>query len=133
MFSPTTAHLIFFSVFFAAALPVLYYYRRRNPDPRFRPPAGEMAMITVFALFICSGLAFGLGSLFREDNDGRASKKKPNEGAGWSSALNPNSTPAPARSREKKEPRRSEEDNPSGSGSGSRSSGGDRAGDSKKD
>lgn len=84
---PTTAHYIFFGVFMAAALPVLYYYRRRNPDPRFRPGFGEMAMVTLFAVFVCGALAFGLGSVFQEENDGQAALKKPNGGAGWSRGL----------------------------------------------
>lgn len=77
-------HLIFFAVFFVAALPIIYYIWKKNPDPRFRPHAGEMSLIFLFAAFICGGMAFGLGSLFKPENDGSAMKKKPNEGAGWS-------------------------------------------------
>jgi hypothetical protein len=77
-------HLIFFGVFFAAAVPVLYYIRRKNPNPRFRPGFGEMSVMTLIAAFICGGMAFGLGSLFRSENDGASLKKKPDAGAGWS-------------------------------------------------
>lgn len=84
-------HLTFFLVFFAAAVPILYYIRRKNPNPRFRPGFGEMAVMTLIAVFICGGMAFGLGSLFRPENDGTSLKKKPDNGAGWSagdSAIN---------------------------------------------
>ena len=37
-------HIVFFGVYLAALIPVLYYYRRRTPNPRFRPTFGEMAM-----------------------------------------------------------------------------------------
>lgn len=76
--------IIFFAVFAAAAIPIIYYIWKKNPDPRFRPHAGEMSLIIVFAAFICGGMAFGLGSLFKPENDGTGMKKKPNEGAGWS-------------------------------------------------
>lgn len=77
-------HLTFFAAFFCAAVPILYYIQRKNPNPRFRPGFGEMSLITLIALFICGGMAFGLGSLFKPENDGSFMKKKPNEGAGWS-------------------------------------------------
>jgi hypothetical protein len=70
-------HITFFIVFMVAAVPVLYYYQRKNPHPRFRPGFGEMAMVTVMAVMLCGGMAFGLGSLFRPENDGTALKKAP--------------------------------------------------------
>ncbi|MES2708737.1 MAG: hypothetical protein V4726_19230 [Verrucomicrobiota bacterium] len=77
-------HITFFIVFLVAAVPILYYYQRKNPHPRFRPSFGEMTMVSIFALVICGGLSFGLGSLFKPENDGTAMKKKADEGAGWS-------------------------------------------------
>lgn len=77
-------HIIFTLVFFAAFVPVLYYYQRKNPDPRFRPHFGEMSMVTLFVICLCGGLGYGIGSLINPENDGRAMNKKPNEGAGWS-------------------------------------------------
>lgn len=68
---------IFFLVFMAACVPVLYYYRRRNPNPRFRPTAGEMTLMSVFCAFICAGLSFGLGSVFNEHQDFRRLADKP--------------------------------------------------------
>lgn len=76
--------IIFFAVFAAAAIPIIYYIWKKNPDPRFRPHAGEMSLIIIFAAFICGGMALGLGSLFKPENDGSSLNKKPTEGAGWS-------------------------------------------------
>lgn len=70
-------HITFFIVFMVAAVPVLYYYQRKNPHPRFRPGFGEMTMVTVMAAMLCGGLSFGLGSLFRPENDGTSLKKAP--------------------------------------------------------
>lgn len=70
-------HLTFFIVFFAAAVPMLYYIQRKNPNPRFRPNMGEMSLMTLIAVFICGGMAFGLGSLFKPENDGRRKSQKP--------------------------------------------------------
>ena len=70
-------HLTFFVVFFVAAIPVLYYIQRKNPYPRFRPGFGEMSLITLIAIFVCGALAFGLGSLFKPENDGSSLNKKP--------------------------------------------------------
>lgn len=70
-------HLTFFAVFFAAAIPVLYYIYRKNPYPRFRPNFGEMSLFTVIAICLCAGMAIGLGSLFRPENDGRRAYKRP--------------------------------------------------------
>ena len=76
-------HIIFFVVFFGAAIPVLYYIQRKNPNPRFRPGFGEMSVITLIAVCVCGGMAFGLGSLFKPENDGTALNKKPDLGSPW--------------------------------------------------
>jgi hypothetical protein len=78
-------HIVFFSVFLAALVPVLYYYRRRNPNPRFRPGLGEMTLITVMALCIGGAACYGLGNVFRGDQNLRQFPEAPDEGAGWSS------------------------------------------------
>lgn len=69
--------VVFFSVFMAACIPVLYYYHRKNPNPRFRPPMGEMAMVTLFAVIGCAVISFGLGTLFNEDQDFKKLTQKP--------------------------------------------------------
>ncbi len=78
-------HLIFFSVFCLSIAPVLYYYQRRNPNVRCRPGLGEMTMVTIMALFIGAAASYGLGSIFRGDQNLRQYLAKPDEGAGWSS------------------------------------------------
>ena len=77
-------HLIFFGVFLAALVPVLYYYRRRNPNPHFRPRAGEITLIAVMALVVGGGACFMLGNVFRGDQNFKQYIDAPNEGAGWS-------------------------------------------------
>jgi len=81
-------HLIFFGVFLAALIPVLYYYQRRNPHPRFRPGAGEMTMIAVFALTVGAGACYMLGNVFRGDPNLKRFQENPDHGAGWSSGRN---------------------------------------------
>lgn len=71
------AHIVFFIAFFTAAIPVLFYIQRRNPHPHFRPGFGEMALLTLFAVAICGGMAIGLGTLFKPENDGRSLSRKP--------------------------------------------------------
>lgn len=85
-------HLVFFGVFCLAVAPVLYYYQRRNPNPRFRPGLGEMTMISILVLGIGGAGSFVLGKFFRGDQDLRMLQDSPNEGAGWSSGSS-----APAR------------------------------------
>jgi hypothetical protein len=78
-------HLVFFAVFLAALIPVLYYYRKRNPNPRFRPNAGEMTMISVLALAVGGAACYFLGDVFRSDRDFmKEFKAKPNAGSGTS-------------------------------------------------
>lgn len=80
-----TPHIILFCVFLAALIPVLYYYRRRNPNPRFRPNTGEMMLVSVFALAIGGPACYFLGNVFRKDGiDMKKLTEKPDEGAGWS-------------------------------------------------
>ena len=74
-------HLIFFGVFVAALTPVLYYYQRRNPDPRFRPSFGEMTLVSIVLLFIGGIACFLLGNVFRGE---QRSAEKFDHGAGWS-------------------------------------------------
>jgi hypothetical protein len=68
---------VFFLVFMAACIPMLYYYRRRNPNPRFRPTVGEMTLMTLFCAFLSGGLAVGLGGVFNEHQDFRKLADKP--------------------------------------------------------
>lgn len=76
-------HIVFFSVFLAVLIPFLYYYRRRNPNPRFRPSLGEMTMIAVIALVVGATACWFLGNVFRGEQ--RFDNTVPDAGAGWSS------------------------------------------------
>ncbi len=87
-------HIVFFSVFCAALVPVLFYYQRRNPHARFRPGVGEMTMITVFSLLIGAGLCYFLGNMFRGDQNFNQYNGAPNEGAGWSRGTSAPQEPA---------------------------------------
>jgi hypothetical protein len=77
-------HIILFCVFLAALLPVMYYYRRRHPHPRFRPGAGELTLLFVFAIAIGAPACYFLGNVFRGGVDTKKFTEKPDEGAGWS-------------------------------------------------
>ena len=79
-------HIVFFSVFLAVLIPVLFYYRRRNPNPRFRPTVGEMTLVTVIALMIGGTACWFLGNFFRGDQ--RLDNSVPDQGAGWSRGTN---------------------------------------------
>lgn len=70
----TQITIIFFVVGVIAVIPVLYYYYRRNPHPRFRPPVGEMAMISVFALMFIGGGSYFMGTVLTSDPDFDAQK-----------------------------------------------------------
>ena len=65
----TQISVVFFLVGFVAVVPVLYYYYRRNPNPRFRPPLGEMVMISLFALMFVGGGSYFMGTLLSSDPD----------------------------------------------------------------
>lgn len=68
---------IVFLIFMTASLPVLQYYRRRQPNPRFRPSLGEMAMVTLFAAILSAGAGMGIGGLFNERLDFKKLANKP--------------------------------------------------------
>lgn len=55
--------LIFFIIALVCSAPVLYWYYRRNPHPRFRPHFGEMAMVTLFAVLLSLGGSMLIGGL----------------------------------------------------------------------
>jgi hypothetical protein len=54
---------IFFIIALICAAPVIYWYYRRNPHPRFRPRFGEMAMVTLFAVLLSLGGSMLIGGL----------------------------------------------------------------------
>jgi|GEM_PF-2042597 len=54
---------IFFVISLGCSLPVLYWYYRRNPHPRFRPKLGEMAMVSLFAVLLSLGGSLLIGGM----------------------------------------------------------------------
>ena len=58
---------IFFVVGVIAVVPVLYYHYRKNPHPRFRPPLGEMVMLSLFALIFVGGGSYFMGTVLTSD------------------------------------------------------------------
>ena len=76
-------HIIFFSIYIVVLIPVLYYYRRKHPNPRFRPGVGEMTLIAVIALMLGGTACWFLGNVFRGEQ--KLDNTVPDQGAGWSS------------------------------------------------
>jgi len=74
-------HFILLGVFLAALIPVLYYYQRRNPNPRFRPGVGEMTLLFVLAMAVGGPGIYFVGNLFRKDVNTKQFTGKPDEGA----------------------------------------------------
>jgi hypothetical protein len=54
---------IFFVISLVCAVPVLFWYYRRHPHPRFRPQAGEMVMVTLFAGLLSLGGSLLIGGM----------------------------------------------------------------------
>lgn len=61
--------LTFFVISLFVIVPFLYYYRNKNPHPRFRPKFGEMVMVTLIALGVAGGGSMFLASLMGIDPD----------------------------------------------------------------
>lgn len=77
-------HIVLFSVYLVVLTVVLYYYRRRNPDPRFRPRAGEVAVIAIAGVLLGGLACYGLGNVFRGDVDFKKWEGSVDYGKGWS-------------------------------------------------
>jgi hypothetical protein len=102
---PYIPHIILLGVFLAALIPTLYYYQRRNPNPRFRPGFGEMLLLFVFALAIGGPACYMVGDLFRKGVNTKDFEKPPDEGAGWS-----NNTSIPQEDEDEKDRKRKNKD-----------------------
>lgn len=94
-------HITFFVVFLVAMIPVLYYYQRKNPNPRCRPNFGEMTMVAIVMMVIGGAMSFGIGSLFKPENDGSGLSRKPDLNDMPSSGGDSEDSPRKSRSREK--------------------------------
>lgn len=55
--------LIFFVMGLVCALPVVFWYYRRNSHPKFRPKFGEMAMVILFVVLLSLGGSLLIGGL----------------------------------------------------------------------
>lgn len=64
--------IILFVISLIVAAPVMFYYYRRNPNPRFRPALGEMVLIGVLTLGLCGTAAFYLGGVMNDPESVRA-------------------------------------------------------------
>jgi hypothetical protein len=74
-------HIILLGVFLAALFPVMYYYSRRHPNPRFRPGAGELTLLFVLAMAVGLPGIYFVGNLFRKDVNTKQFTGKPDEGS----------------------------------------------------
>lgn len=54
---------IFLVISLFVAAPLLVYYYRRHPHPRFRPKIGEMAAVTLITVMACWGGSALLGTI----------------------------------------------------------------------
>lgn len=64
--------LVFFIIALVCAVPVLYWYYRRQPNPRFRPRIGEMVMVGIFAIMLSWGGSMLIGGLMDDPEQLRA-------------------------------------------------------------
>jgi len=64
---------IFLVISLLCALPVLYWYYRRHPHPRFRPRFGEMVMVSLLAGLFCLGGSLLIGGLMDDPDQFRPS------------------------------------------------------------
>ena len=71
-----TIVIAFFIVSICAVVPVLYYYQRKNPDPRFRPRFGEMLLMGILAFGFCTGGAIFMGSIMGVEWDPEKMKQQ---------------------------------------------------------
>ena len=60
--------LIIFFVLITVCVPILIYYARKNPDPRFRPRFGELILVGLFMVAGSGGLAYVMQGIFVVDD-----------------------------------------------------------------
>ena len=61
--------LTFFVISLFVIVPFLYYYRNKNPNPRFRPKFGEMVLVTLLSLGLAGGASMFIAGLMGLDPD----------------------------------------------------------------
>jgi amino acid transporter len=90
-------HLILFGVCLTVLTVFLYWYRRRNPNPRFRPSAGEIAVIAIIGILAGAFASYGLGNIFRGDVSFKQLEGTIDHGTGWSAGDSAPQEPADSR------------------------------------
>ena len=66
---------VIFSVLILVCLPVLLYYARKNPNPRFRPRPGELAFVALLMGLGSYALAFLMSFMFHADDIKKESER----------------------------------------------------------
>ena len=61
--------LAFFLVSICVVIPFLWYYRNRNPNPRFRPKFGEMVLVALLAFGTMGGASMMMANIIGLDLD----------------------------------------------------------------
>lgn len=70
----------FFLVCVAVVIPFLYWYRKRNPHPHFRPRLGEMVLVSILAFGFAGGASIFMGMLMGVDFDPEKMKQSMQRG-----------------------------------------------------
>lgn len=68
-FMSRSVFLAFFLVSVCVVIPFLWYYRNRNPNPRFRPRFGEMVLVAILAFGSMGGASMMMANLIGLDLD----------------------------------------------------------------
>lgn len=66
---------IFFILGMLVAAPVLFYYYRRNPNPRFRPRLGEMLLLALLSVFLVGGFSYYVGGIMQDPDQLRLEER----------------------------------------------------------
>lgn len=74
---------IIFSVCIVVCVPILIYYAKRSPNPRFRPRVGELFLAGLLMVSVSFGVSLGLSAMFGiEDVFKGIDKYSPSSGGG---------------------------------------------------
>ncbi len=63
----STTFWIIFAVCVTACIPILLFYAKRSPNPRFRPKIGEVALAGLLLVALSFGFSLGMTSIFGID------------------------------------------------------------------
>jgi len=71
----STTHAVIFIVCLLVSAGVLLYYSQRNPNPRFRPKLGELALVGIIFVGVSVAITGMTANLFDQENLDEAAKK----------------------------------------------------------